>query len=98
MAKKFMFVCAGLFLLAGAFALGSISAGAQTGSGVRASDVGRFQLFQASYIYLNKLEPDNSFKTETLCLLDTASGEVRSYSEGVDKDGEMYTRWYLMGD
>jgi len=56
MAKKFMFVCAGLFLLAGAFALGSISAGAQTGSGVRASDVGRFQLFQASYIYLNKLD------------------------------------------
>lgn len=32
MAKKFFYVCAGLFLLAGAFALGARSAGAQAGS------------------------------------------------------------------
>jgi hypothetical protein len=34
MAKKFFYVCAGLFLLAGAYAMGARSAGAQSGDGV----------------------------------------------------------------
>lgn len=39
MAKKFFYVCAGIFLLVGAYALGARSAGAQLGGEVEGASV-----------------------------------------------------------
>ena len=50
MAKRFFYVCAGLLLLAGAFALGSRNAGAQSSGSVLGYAVGSNALH---YVYLS---------------------------------------------
>src|SRR5262245_5037079 len=89
MARKFFYVCAGLFLLAMSYQMGVREARAQASTN---SQVGRFQLFAAEYVALDG--KSNRATTERAVMrLDTATGAVLKYSTGILEDGRLFEGW-----
>lgn len=55
-------------------------------------EVGRYQLFQGSYVALDG--KNNRAESESaVFLLDTATGTVKKYATGLHKDGTLFETW-----
>lgn len=89
MAKKFLYVCAGIFLLVASYHFGAQSAGAQ---GAR-SDVGRYQLFQGTFVALNGAQNAADPASPIILRIDTSTGATLRYSTGLTSEGKYYEWW-----
>ena len=88
MAKRFFYVCAGLLCMAIAFQMGAKSAGAQAPR----SDIGRYQLFQASYVVVDAKD-NRADKEQAVMRIDTVTGAVKKYTTGLTADGTIFDMW-----
>jgi len=98
MAKKFFYVCMGILALAGAYSIGSNNI---PSSAIGAEDefapVGRYQIFQGSYQWVNS-EKGSSIEVNTVFRLDSVTGAVEEFNNGVSKEGEHQNFWSRCGD
>ena len=62
------------------------------GQASKSIEVGRYQLFQGTYIVLDG-KNSRAERESAVFLLDTATGTVRKYGTGLLKDGTLFETW-----
>lgn len=58
----------------------------------QSATVGRFQLFQGTFIALDA-KNNRADKEIAIFLLDTSTGEVKKFQTGIDKSGKFFEDW-----
>jgi hypothetical protein len=81
-----------IFLLAIVFAASAVYAGPSASKEASSSEIGRFQLFQGSYISIDLKRQQTSSHTG-IFLLDTKTGTVKRYLNKIDEQGRYIETW-----
>lgn len=61
-------------------------------AGKSSTEVGRYQLFEGSYIVIDA-KNKRSDKETSVFLLDTSTGKVKKYFTGLSSEGEIIEEW-----
>lgn len=56
------------------------------------SEIGRYQLFQGSYVALDS-KNNRAESEQAVFLIDTSNGNIFKYSTGLDSNGKLFEYW-----